>query len=69
MELPKLIKDILEYWVEEKQRYLAEDFESFEQMKVESEEYDTLKEINEVREVLGEPSLTYEDFKDDYKTN
>ena len=69
MELPKLIKDILEYWVEEKQRYLAEDFESFEQMKEESEEYETLKEINEVREVLGEPSLTYEDFKDDYKTN
>ena len=67
MELPKLIKNILEYWVEEKQRYLAEDFESFEQMKVESEEYDTLKEINEVRDVLGEPSLTYEDFEDDYK--
>lgn len=61
------IKDILISWREEQERHLAEDFESFEEMKKQSEEFEDLKEINIVRTFLGEPLLSYDDFFEDYK--
>lgn len=67
--LTPTIKDILESWKEEKERHLAEDFDSWEEMKENTEDYDDLKDLNEVRSALGEEPLTYEDFKDDYKEN
>ena len=68
MEIPKIVRQVLQDWNDERIRHLEEDFETYEQMKEDAEYYDDIKKLNEVRKFLGDNSnIKIEDFKADYE--